>query len=171
MRSSVLFCIIFLLFEIGVIFAQDKKPNFAGEWNLDRDKSELGGGGGGRGGGMMAAKMVVTQEANKLVVESTRTNRDGEEMTVSATYTLDGKECENNANNRTSKSTAVWSKDGKSLEINTATTFSRNGQSFTMNEKSIWSLDSGNLMINATRSSQRGDRTSKLVYTKAAKKM
>ena len=166
MRSSVLFCIIFLLFEIGLVFAQDSKPNFAGEWNLDRDKSELGGSGGGRGGGMMAGKMVVTQEANKLVVESTRTNRNGDEMTISATYTLDGKECENNANNRTSKSTAVWSKDGKSLEINTTTTFSRNGQDFTMTEKNIWSLDSGNLVIDATRTSQRGDRTSKLVYTK-----
>jgi len=163
-----MFCIIFLLFEIGLTFAQDKKPNFAGEWNLDREKSELP---EGRGGGMMASKMVITQEENKLVVESTRTNRDGEAITISATYTLDGKECENKANNMTSKSTAVWSKDGKSLEINTEATYSRNGQNFTMTDKSTWSMESGNLLIDSTRTSSRGDRKSKLVYTKAAKKM
>jgi hypothetical protein len=168
MRSSVLFCTVFLLSNIGFLLAQDKKPNFAGEWNLDREKSELP---SGRGGGMMASKMVITQEENKLVVESTRTNRDGEETMSSATYTLDGKESENKTNNMTSKSTAMWSKDGKSLEINTEATFSRNGQDFTMTEKDIWSMGNGNIMIDATRTSSRGDRKSKLVYTKAAKKM
>jgi hypothetical protein len=169
MRSAVLFSIIFLLFEIGLTFAQDKKPNFAGEWNLDREKSELP---SGRGGGRSTvAKMVVTQETNKLIVESTSTNRNGEEVTISATYTLDGKECENEMYNTTSKSTAEWSKDGKSLEINTEATFSRNGQNFTFNMKNIWSLENGDLIIDSTRSSSRGERKSKLHYVKADSKM
>ena len=164
MRSFVLFCTVFLLSNIGLLFAQDNKPNFAGEWNLDREKSELP---SGRGGRSMAAKMVIAQEKNKLVVKSTTTNRDGEERIITATYTLDGKECENEMYNTTSKSTAEWSEDGKTLEINTEATFSRNGQDYNMKMKNIWSLEKGNLILDSTRSSSRGESKSKLLYVKA----
>jgi len=40
-----------LLLYVAVAVAQDAKPNFAGDWTLDREKSEMGeprpGGGGG----------------------------------------------------------------------------------------------------------------------------
>ena len=169
MRSTLLFIVVFLLFGIGFVFAEDSDLNFAGEWILDMDKSEIPEGRGGRRG-RAATKIVITQEENKLVVESTSTNRDGEERIIQATYTLDDKECENEMYNTTSKSTAEWSADKKSLEINTEATFSRNGEDFKINMKNTWSLENSNLSINSVRSSSRGDRESKLVYVKADEK-
>jgi hypothetical protein len=162
LRLITLFSAVVLLISIGFVFAEDGEINFAGEWNLDKNKSEIPSGRGVRA----VTKMVVVHEENKLVVESTSTNRDGEERIIKATYTLDGKECENEMYNTTSKSTAEWSEDGNSLEINTEATFSRNGEAFTVKMKNTWSLENGNLLIDSFRSSSRGDRESKLVYGK-----
>jgi hypothetical protein len=166
MRSITFFSVVILLFGAGFVFAEDGELNFAGEWTLDREKSEIPEGRGGRRG-RAATKMIVTQEENKLVVESTSTNRDGEERIIKATYTLDGKECENEMYNTTSKSTAEWSEDGKSLEINTEAIFSRNGQEFNVKVDSRWSQESGNIIIESTRTTSRGERKSKLLYVKA----
>ena len=88
MRITVVSAII-LLCSIGFVSAEDGEINFAGEWILDAEKSEIPEGRGGRRG-WAATKMVITQEENKLVVESSRTNRNGEERVIKATYTLDG---------------------------------------------------------------------------------
>ena len=166
MRPMVIFCVVFLLIGIEFVHSEDGDINFAGEWILDLDKSEIPEGRGGRRG-RAATKLVVIHEENKLDVESTGTNRDGEERIRKATYTLDGKECENDMYNTTSKSTAKWSEDTKSLEINTEATFSRNGEDFTINMKNTWSMENGNLIIDSIRSSSRGERASKLLYVKA----
>jgi len=169
MRLMTLFSVVVLLFGIGFVFAEDDEIDFSGEWILDLEKSEIPEGRGGRRG-RAAMKMVVMQEENKLVVESTSTNRDGEERVRKANYTLDGKEWENEMYRTTRKSTAEWSEDGKSLEINTKATFSRDGEDFTVNMKNTWSLDNGNLIIDSFRSTPRGDRESKLVYQKVEAK-
>ena len=166
MRLITLLSVVVLLAMIGIVFAEDGEISFAGEWILDLDKSEIPEGRGGRRG-RAATKLSITQEENRLTVESTGTNRDGEERIRKATYTLDGKECENDMYNTTSKSTAKWSEDTKSLEINTEATFSRNGEDFTINMKNTWSMENGNLIIDSIRSSSRGERESKLLYVKA----
>lgn len=165
MRYLVLFISAGLLLSAGVLSAQKSTVNFSGEWALNADKSDLGG--SSRSGRSMAAsKMVVEQKDTILVVEATRTNRDGEEVSIVSTYTLDGKECKNESNNRTSVSVAEWSEDGKTLTITSTMTFSRGGEEFTMEATEIWSLDNGALSIETTRSTPRGERKSKAVYNK-----
>lgn len=166
MRLITLIIIFVLLVGVGFAFTQDGKINFAGEWIFNKDKSELSGGPGGRRGGRAATKLVVQQEENKLVVESFRTNRDGEEMSTIAIYTLDGEECENEMFNNISLSIAEWSEDGKSLEIFTEMNFSRNDREFTMETETTWSLKDGELILKSIRSTPRGDMESMMVYKK-----
>src|SRR4030042_7153316 len=109
-----------VLILAGIAFAQSK-VNFAGNWTLNTEKSQLGDGGGRRF--RAASKMVVAQEENKLSVESFRTNRDGEEVSTTYTYTLDGNKCENGSENRKMVSTVTWAKDGQSLTIASPATF------------------------------------------------
>jgi hypothetical protein len=172
MRSFVLFIIVVFLMSAVVVSAQEGKINFSGEWTLNADKSEFGGGGGGRGGrGMMASsKMSVEQKDNVLTVETFRQNRDGEEISTTNTYTLDGKKSNNENNFGTTESVATWSKDGKTLTINSTMTGSRGGQEFTMESTAVWSLEGNILTVETTRSTQRGEMTSKAVYDKAVKK-
>jgi hypothetical protein len=143
---------------------QGSKTNFSGSWVLNASKSNMGqqtGGGGRMGGGDFTAK----QEGNNLAV--TRTfNRNGETSTIESKYTLDGKETTNTMGGRgSSKSTATWSADGKSLTIKTTSEF--NGNSMTRTE--VWTLTSPtSLTITRTSPGRDGGapRTTTMVYDK-----
>ena len=165
----------YLVMLVGVAFlagtvalnAAKKSADFSGTLVLNTEKSELGDQSSGRRGGMPAAKLVVTQKDNNLTVESFRKDQDGNEVSMSSTYTLDGIECKNGDENRKSVSTAVWSADGMLLTITSDITMSRNGQDFTMKMVEKWSLGDGMLTVDGTRTTQRGERTTKAVYNKS----
>jgi len=166
MRLITLAVIALIFLSVEFLIAQGNNIDFSGEWILDKDKSQQGDGQGGRRRGRVPTKLIVTQEVNELEVTSFRTNRDGEEVTVDAKYTLDGEECENKMFNRTSISTAEWSEDGNSLLILTEITFIRGDQEFTMDAESSWSLEKENLVIESSISTPRGDRSTKAVFRK-----
>jgi hypothetical protein len=167
MRFFTLCMVMVFLLGAVTVMAQDVKVNFSGEWVLNTEKSEMG---EGRGRGRGASKMVVVQEGNKLVKESYRQNRDGEEVKTESVYTLDGKECENEVRSGTSTSFTEWSKDGKTLTIETESTMSRGDQDITMESTEDWSLKDNTLIIERTMSSPMGERESTMVYDKLEKK-
>ncbi len=171
MRFIALFTVVVLLMSTVIVSAQDSKVNFSGEWVLNAEKSDQPERPGGRRRGMLASKMVIEQKDNKLVVERFRKNRDGEDVSTKLSYTLDGKKCKNDLNFGTRESVAKWSKDGKTLTIESTITMSRGDREFTMESTEKWSLDKDTLTIEATRSTPRGERTSKAVYDKSEKKM
>jgi dipeptidyl aminopeptidase/acylaminoacyl peptidase len=146
--------------------AQTGKTNFSGKWTVNNDKSKLPEGPGGSmrmGGG----EMVVTQSGNNLTVERTRTGRNGQEMTTTDKYSLDGKETVNTTQRGESKSVAKWSDDGKSITITTNMTFNMNGQSREIKSTEVWTLvNSSTLSIKSTRNGRNGDITMTLVYDK-----
>ncbi len=146
--------------------AQAGKTDFSGKWAMNSDKSkmpEAQGGGMRMGGG----DLVVTQSGNILTVERTRTGRNGQEMTTTNKYTLDGKESVNTTQRGESKSVAKWSADGKSLTITTNMSFSMNGQTREMKSTEVWSLENpSTLSIKSTRNGRNGDITMTMVYDK-----
>jgi hypothetical protein len=146
--------------------AQAGKTNFSGNWNLNAEKSTQpqGGGGGQRMGG---GSFVATQEANLLTVVRTRTGQDGQPMTTTMKYTLDGKESINTSPRGDSKSVVTWAADGKSLSIETSRTFDMNGTSTTMKTTEVWTLtDANTLTVNSTTVTPNGERKSTMVYDK-----
>lgn len=149
-------------------YGQGSKANFAGTWVFNASKSDMGqppqGGGGQRFGG---GDFKATQDANLLTVERTRTGQDGQPMTITSKYTLDGKESVNTTGRGESKSTATWSADGKSLNILTTRTFERDGQSMEMKSTEIWSLTGpASLTIVTTMNTPNGERKTTAVYDK-----
>ena len=169
MKYIILLVSALLILCTCIVSAQESKTNFSGTWVLNEKKSELGEGPGGRRG-MAASQMVITQKDNKLVVETTRQNFQGEEMTTTTEYSLDGKETKSETERRTTISTAKWSKDGKILTINSTMYMSRGGQEFSMDSIAKWNLADGMLIIERTMSTPMGDMASKMVYDKAEKK-
>jgi hypothetical protein len=155
------------LFSPIVINAQAGKVNFAGEWTLNAEKStqpQAGQGGGMRMGG---GNFVATQEVNLLTVVRTRTGQDGQPVTTTMKYTLDGKESLNTSPRGDSKSVAKWSADGKSLTIETSRTMDMNGESMTMKSTEVWVLtDPKVLTVSSTRQSPNGEVKSTMVYDK-----
>ncbi len=155
--------------------AQGSKANFSGTWALNAEKSDMGqapqgmGGaaGGQRPGGFGGGNFAAKQEANLLTVDRTMPNRDGESVTTTTKYTLDGKVSVNSTGRGDSKSTATWSADGKSLTIVTTTSFERDGQTTEMKSTEVWTLPTANtLSVTTTRTSPNGDRKTTMVYDK-----
>lgn len=149
--------------------AQGSKANFAGTWAFNAEQSNMGDApqGGGQRGGFGGGNFVAKQEANLLTVERTRTGQDGQPVTTTSKYTLDGKESVNTTGRGESKSTATWSADGKSLTITTTSTFERDGQTTEMKTIQVWSLTSPNkLSIVSTTNTPNGERKTTAVYDK-----
>lgn len=144
-------------------FAGPGKSNFTGKWSLNESMSTTAQGGFG------PAKMItISQEDNNLVIDRMMKNRDGEDMTFTLKYTLDGKECDNSNQWRNSVSVVSWSEDGKSMTINTTSKSERDGQTFESTSVETWKLSEGgkSLTINQVFNSSRGERKSTLVYDK-----
>jgi Tol biopolymer transport system component len=116
---------------------------------------------------MGGGNFVATQEANLLTVVRTRTGQDGQSVTTTMKYTLDGKESLNTSARGDSKSVAKWSADGKSLTIETSRTMDMNGESMTMKSTEIWVLtDPKVLTVSSTRQSPNGEVKSTMIYDK-----
>lgn len=142
-----------------------QKANFAGTFNLNESKSNLG-----DGPMRPAFQMIVAQDDNTLTTERKSKGRDDEDRVQTSKYTLDGKESENAGfMNSVSKSTVAWSADQKSLTINTTTVFNRDGESMEMKSTEIWTLsaDGSTLNVESTRQSPMGESKLSLVYDKA----
>lgn len=166
---TILMLTAFLVFTVNAN-SQGSKVNFSGKWALNAEKSNFGQapqGGGQRPGGFGGGDFVATQEANLLTVERTRTGQDGQQITTTSKYTLDGKVSVNTTGRGESKSTATWAADGKSLTIVTTRTFERDGQTTEMKTTEVWTLTNPNtLTITSTMTTPNGERTTTAVYDK-----
>jgi Tol biopolymer transport system component len=162
------FALIIFFIEPVVTYAQAGKPNLAGDWTLNTEKSTLPQGGQGGGGMRMGGgNFVATQDANVLTVVRTRTGQDGQPTTSTMKYTLDGKETLNTSPRGDSKSVATWSTDGKSLTIETSRTMDMNGESRTMKSTEVWKLtDPKTLNVTSTRQGPNGEVKSNMIYEK-----
>jgi hypothetical protein len=158
----------------AIVNAQAGKTSFAGNWAFNQSKSDMGQpmggpGGGGQGGGqrMGGGNLVVSQEANLLSVERSRQGQDGQTVTTTEKYTLDGKESVNTNQRGESKSIVTWSADGKTLTIATTRTMNFNGETREMKSTAVWALtDANTLTVTNTSSTPNGDRVTKMVYDK-----
>ena len=148
---SIAFFVLFLLYP-ATTYAGDK-ADFSGEWALNEDKSETG---ESRFGPSKTLK--ITQAENSLVIE--RNNK--------REFTLDGIEKLTEDERGTTKSTASWSEDGKTLTLNSHRKMTRGDQTFEITTKETWELssDGRTLTINSSRSTPRGEMNSVLVYNK-----
>ncbi len=156
-----------LIMAVLVVNAQAGKINFAGTWTLNTEKSTQPQGDQGSGMRLGGGNFVAIQEANILTVERTRTGQDGQSVTMTMKYTLDGKESINTSPRGDSKSVAKWSADGKSLTIETSRTMDMNGETMTTKTTEVWTLtDAKTLTVVYTRQNPNGELKATMVYDK-----
>jgi hypothetical protein len=174
-----------LCLMVGLALAFAPATSFAGEWALDKSKSELP--------QMMAniegMTLTVTQDDKQLTAEYKIIFPEGAgpggggggrpgggggggRGPNKSTYSLDGKkttvstETPNGA--FTTDYEAKWSADGKTLELKTVrhVNFQGNAMDLPTTEKWELSADGKTLTVNRTSESPRGTTSSKLVFTK-----
>jgi hypothetical protein len=176
-----LFLIAGLMTALGlaVVAASAFAPaNFAGTWSLDKAKSQ------GLSQGMMNAESVIwtiTQDDKQISIDSKVTGGQapagggggggmggGRGPAGPRTFTLDGKEvtAESPGGNNTTKST--WSSDGKTLELSSVRTGSRDGNEFKFTTVDKMSLSADGKVLTDVRHSEspRGPQDSTMVFNK-----
>jgi hypothetical protein len=110
-------------------------------------------------------------QADNLAVQRFATSPDGSDITSNEKLTYDGKETESTVfGNTKKKSTAKWSDDGQTLNVNSTIVFERDGQSFEVKVTEAWKLvEAGKVLsVESTSTSQMGTNTMKLLYDKAS---
>ena len=153
---------------VAVAFAQETKPNFTGDWTLDREKSEMGeprqggGGGGGRGRGMGMGSFSITQDGDALVLKR-KFEFQGEERTFESHHSTDGKENINEGFRGSSiKSKTHW--EGTKL-VTESVMETPNGTRETKEVRSL-SADGKTMTVEMTSKGGFGEGTRKMVYNK-----
>jgi hypothetical protein len=160
-----------VLLVSGSVFAQGK-PNFAGTWTLDAEKTAAanpapaggggggggnrgGGGGGGRGGGQ-AGPMTIKVDATTFSIE-----RQGQNGPTTTAYVLDGKP--NKMTQGQAEVTYTAKVVGSTIEIETT----RDMGGTPVTSKAVWSMD-GEYLVQATTAPGRegGAATTRKTYYK-----
>ena len=160
---------IVLVLAIGLAVASiclaAQKPNFSGEWAMDR----------GRSFGMpgdMQQTMTVTQTGDQIDFE-TRLIQPGNERSVKDSYVLDGKEREftpqtrPNAPPAKGKRTANWLPNGKGILVNEVTTSEDPKGPVTSQLTRKWTLSAdGELIIDMYFDNPNGSFETKRIFKK-----
>lgn len=133
-------------------------PDFSGTWVIDKAKSDVPQGRGGQPGQVPDVTLVIKHAGNDLAI-TTKRMMGGQEMSMDAKYTLDGKESKNPAG-RGGESVSKAKADGDTLVIETTMDMGRGP----MTSKAVYSLSEGGKVL--TIATTRNDRTSKQVFNK-----
>ena len=164
-----------LAFSLNVLDldAQDK-ADLSGVWSLDKEKSELPQG-GGRWTPAVPEKLTIEQKGKNIKIETVYVSSRGERnVTIELKIGDEAIKVESSFGRRrgggggeapVTMAKAEWS--GKVLVITEKTEGSFGERSFSFTTISKYGLSGKVLTIDRVRSSQRGDRESKLVYDKA----
>jgi hypothetical protein len=161
-KFAFLAIVLAVVLALPALASAQAKPNFAGKWVQDMDKSDPAGGPGGGGRGPAGPQnLTITQSATELTIE--RETPNGPMKTV---YKLDGTESENQAMGGTSKTKSVW--EGATLVTTGTSTRNMQGNEVTIETKEVRSLDAdGTMIVVTTSKSPMGERTRKVVFKKA----
>jgi len=180
---------------VFALAAHAAAPNFAGTWTLDKSKSQ---GLNPRWENAESVKLNVTQDDKQITLEEKVTGGGGPGgpggappsgapaggapqgggpggggpgrgmMSGPRTYNLDGSETSGEMGPAKFVRKAALSSDGKTLELTSKTTFTRDGQETTLNssDKLTLSGDGKTLTIVRHAETPRGVQDSTLVFTK-----
>ena len=178
MRRLFLIAGLMTAFGLAVVAASAAAPaNFAGAWSLDKAKSQ------GLSQGMANAESVIwtiTQDDKQISIDSKVTGGQppaggpgsgggrGGGMGGPRTYTLDGKEVTTEATGGNNTTKATWGSDGKTLELSSVRTGSRDGNEFKFTTTDKMSLSGDGKVLTDARHSEspRGPQDSTMVFNK-----
>jgi len=183
MRRLFLIAGLMTAFGLAVLAASATPPaSFAGTWSLDKTKSQ------GLSQGMMNAESVtwtITQDDKQISIDSKVVASQSAAGATPApagpgggagrggpmgprAFNLDGKEATAEVQGGTNTTKATWATDGKTLELSSVRTGSRDGQEFkfTTTEKLSLSADGKVLTVNRHSERPQGPQDSTMVFNK-----
>ena len=145
-------------------FEEKGFTDFSGTWIFNEEKSILG----RRGAGSAPYKMKINQNGNRLIIQKTMIVEWGDNRVTTDTLSLDGSEHHGEMWNSPMITTAVWSVEGDTLNINSKVTFNWGDRPSEMVNKENWTLNENNKILSVDQFSRsfRGEDRTILIYDK-----
>jgi hypothetical protein len=169
-----LFVLAAFVFIAAIAANAQNKANFAGSWSLDKAKSQ----GLDQRMAEVDVTWTITQDDSKITIESKVSGGQapaggggGRGAGGPRTYTLDGKEVTTEGGGQmggTNTTKAIWSGDGKTLELTSVRAGSFNGNDFKATSTDKMSLSGDGKVLTVVRHSEstRGTTDSTWVLNK-----
>lgn len=150
--------VLFMVFTSLSLSAQ--KPDFTGEWKLNREKTAL------TDNSLFLSGITIKIKADTLFTTRVYENSNGEQYPFDENVTLDGKEARITIYDmpRVTKASGVNS-DGSVL-VESKTTFYNNGSEDNLVAKETWKIVDGILTIEFTNSMSAGSGSGTLYFAK-----
>lgn len=162
MKTKSIFSIILLLILTSSFSAYSQKPDFSGEWKLNKEKTVLA------DNQLFLSKITILIKGDSLLTTRVYENMNGEEYPFDENLDLDGKECKITIYEmpRTSKASRVIA-DG-TITIESQTTFTGQNGEDNLTAKETWKVDNeGNtLIIDFINKMSAGETTGTNYYNK-----
>lgn len=160
MKTKSIFGLTILLMLFTSISLSAQKPDFSGEWKLNREKTAL------TDNSLFLAGITIKIKADSLFTSRVYENANGEQYPFEENATLDGKEAKITIFEmpRVTKATGITA-DG-SINVESKTTFYNNGSEDNLVAKEIWKIAGTMLTIEFTNSMSAGSGTGTLYFNK-----
>lgn len=150
--------LVFIAFSFAILPVNAQNINFSGNWKLNPSKSKL------NAEFSMAPKQVnIIQSGNNLSLERIL-EFQGQSMTITDKFTLDGAECINEGFQGSKKKSVVnWAEDKKSIVIKTKFPMQDGGE---INITETLKIDGTSLSMVSAASSDWGDMSETHIFDK-----
>ncbi len=142
MQTKKCFSLFVLLFIAAYVYAGDKNSSLSGIWKLNREKTPS------VSGQIFLSKISILFKNDSLLTVRTYENNNGETYPFDEILTMDGKEYKIVIYEMPRKSKAYWSEQGKSLVIESTTTFTSDSQEENFLSVETWKMDENGASIN-----------------------
>ena len=157
----------FILFVAALLITSincyAQKPDFAGEWKLNREKTDLA------DNQLFLSKVTIQIKGDSLFTTRVYENGMGEEYPFDENITLDGKDCKITIYDMPRTSKASISDTDGSINVESKTTFYGDSGEQDMIAKEVWKIDPETKMLTIEFSNTIADNETKGInyYTKS----
>jgi len=160
MKTKTITGLVILLMFITSLTLSAQKPDFSGEWKLNKEKTAL------TDNSLFLAGITIKVKADSLYTTRVYENSNGEQYPFDENVTLDGEEGKISIYDmpRVTKATGINS-DG-TINVESKTTFYNNGSEDNLVAKEIWKIADGILTIEYNNTMSAGFNSGNLYFTK-----
>jgi hypothetical protein len=163
MKTKPTFSLLVAVFLITSFNCYAQKPDFAGEWKLNREKTVLA------DNQLFLSKVTIQIKGDSLFTTRVYENGMGEEYPFDENLTLDGKDCKITIYDMPRTSKAFISDTDGSINVESKTTFYGDSGEQDMIAKEVWKIDPETKMLTVEFTNKVSDNETTGInyYTKA----
>jgi hypothetical protein len=162
MKTKSILSLLIMMFFLPAFTVIAQKPDFPGEWKLNKEKSVL------TDNQLFLSKITIQLKSDSLLTTRVYENGNGEEYPFEENLSLDGKDCKIVIFDMPRTSKANRSDTDGSIMIASTTTFNGNSGQEDMTAKETWKVENAGqfLTLEFTNKMSGNETTGKYYYDK-----